>query len=260
MMKIKADPGTVSVIMPVYNGEKTVEESVSSVLAQTYGDIELIIADDASTDNTPEICRVLAGKDSRIRIIDNQANSGALASRLKAAKMAKGEWIAFIDADDLWHTEKLEKQIRLRDDSGCDLVYTASAFIDGDGNKYKWIMHVPDKVGYRRLLKQNIISNSSVLVRRDDFIKYASPSDKIRDMHEDFACWLSMLRDGLTACGVNEPLIIYRISKRSKSGNKMNAYAMYMKTYGYLGLGFFERCFYQACYSVNGLVKYSHFR
>lgn len=259
-MTVTADPGLVSVILPVYNGENTIEATVASVLDQTYRNIELIIADDASNDNTAEKCRVLAGSDNRIRIISNQANTGALGTRLKAAKTAKGEWIAFIDADDLWHREKLKKQIRLRDDTGSDIVYTASAFIDGNGNKYKWIMHVPDKVGYRRLLKQNIISNSSVLVRKDDFIKYSSPCEKMNNMHEDFACWLSMLRDGMTACGVNEPLITYRISKRSKSGNKMSAYAMNMNTYRYLGLGFFERYFYQACYSINGLIKYSHFR
>jgi len=259
-MMVKADSGLVSVILPVYNGEKTIEATVSSVLDQTYGNIEIIIADDASSDNTLDKCRSLAGSDNRIRIISNQANMGALGTRLKAAKTAIGEWIAFIDSDDLWHSEKLEKQIGLRDDTGCDLVYTASAFIDGDGNKYKWIMHVPEKVGYRKLLKQNIISNSSVLVRKDVFIRYSSPCEKINNMHEDFACWLSMLRDGMTACGVNEPLITYRISKRSKSGNKMSAYTMNMNTYRYLGLGFFERYFYQACYSVNGLVKYSHFK
>ena len=156
-MMVKADSGLVSVILPVYNGEKTIEATVSSVLDQTYGNIEIIIADDASSDNTLDKCRSLAGSDNRIRIISNQANMGALGTRLKAAKTAIGEWIAFIDADDLWHREKLEKQIRLRDDTGSDIVYTASAFIDGNGKKYKWIMHVPDKVGYRRLLKQNPI-------------------------------------------------------------------------------------------------------
>ena len=250
----------ISVILPAYNCEKTVEASVRSVLSQTYGKIELIIVDDASSDNTPEICRKLAGNDRRIRIITNPENRGRHFSRLNAVKNSNCEWIAFIDADDLWDSVKLEKQLELRDDSGCDIVYTASAFIDEDGNKYEWIMHVPGEVGYRRLLKQNIISNSSVLVRKRDFLKYSPAEDSGSDMHEDFACWLGMLRAGRTARGIDEPLIIYRVSKKSATGNKVSASRLNMNTYRYLKLGFFERLFYQSCYAVNGFAKHSHFR
>ena len=250
----------ISVILPVYNGEETVEASVSSVLAQTYRNIELIIVDDASVDKTPGIISLLAEKDSRIKIITNNTNLGRLRSRIKAVEEAKGEWIAFLDGDDLWLPEKLDKQISLRDKAKCDLIYTASSFIDENGNMYDWIMHVPVKVGYKKLLKQNIISNSSVLVRKTDFLKYSPSGEHGNDMHEDFACWLLMLRNGLVACGVDEPLITYRISKRSTSGNKKKASVMNMNTYKYIGLGFFERCFYEACYAINGLIKYRHFR
>lgn len=250
----------ISVILPAYNCEKTIEASVRSVLAQTYGNYELIIVDDASSDNTPEICRMLAESDGRIRVITNPENRGRHFSRLNAVKNAESELIAFIDADDLWDSSKLEKQLKLRDRSGCDIVYTASAFIDEDGRMFEWIMHVPEEVGYRRLLKQNIISNSSVIVRKADFLNY-SPSEEIgSDMHEDFACWLGMLRDGLTACGIDEPLIIYRVSQKSATGNKLSASRLNMNTYRYLKLGLFERLFYQSCYAVNGLVKHSHFR
>ena len=251
-------PELISVILPVYNGEKTIEESVSSVLGQTYKNIELIIVDDASEDSTPEKLRVISGRDTRIRLISNKNNCGRLSSRCKAVDSAEGEWIAFIDADDLWYPEKIEKQIALRDLTGCDLVYTASAFIDENGNKYKWIMHVPHKVNYRRLLKQNVISNSSVMVRKKDFVKFTPGVKGKNDMHEDFACWLSMLKAGLVACGIDEPLITYRISKESGSGNKTRASALNINTYKCIGLGFFERCFYQACYAFNGLRKYMH--
>lgn len=250
----------ISVILPVYNGEKTVEASVSSVLGQTYGNIELIIVDDASKDRTAEIIRKFAEQDGRVKIITNSANKGRLLSRIKAVENANGEWIAFIDADDLWKSEKLEKQLALRDSSGCDLIYTASAFIDENGNKYEWIMHVPVKVGYSKLLKQNIISNSSVMLRKKDYIKYSPSDGNAVDMHEDFACWLGMLRSGCTACGIDEPLIIYRVSEKSATGNKVSASRLNMNTYRYLGLGFFERLFYQSCYAVNGLIKHSHFR
>ena len=248
----------ISVVLPVYNGERTVEASVTSVLDQTYKNIELIVTDDASSDNTAEILRRLAGQDSRIKIITNSVNSGRLRSRIKSAEIAKGEWIAFIDADDLWKPEKLEKQLALRESVGYDLIYTASDFVDENNNKFDWIMHVPVKVGYRKLLKQNIISNSSVLLRKKDYLRY-SPSDG-NDMHEDFACWLDMLRNGLSAGGIDEPLITYMVSKGSTTGNKIKASSLNLNTYRYLGLNFFERSFYQSCYAVNGLIKHRHFR
>ena len=250
----------ISVILPVYNSGKTLEEAVTTVLGQTYKDIELLIVDDCSTDNTPEICRLLASQDSRIRVITNPVNQGRLRSRLIAAGEAKGAWLAFIDADDLWRPEKIARQLELRDKKGCDIVYTASAFIDADGKPYEWIMNVPAEISYKILLKQNIISNSSAMVRRDDYIKYSPSGEDLPDMHEDFACWLAMLRDGLVACGVNEPLLVYRVSKTSGSGNKFKSFSLNINTYRYLRLGFFSRLYYQMCYSVNGIRKYRHFR
>ena len=249
----------ISVIMPVYNSEQSLQDSVSSVLAQTYVDIELIIVDDASDDNTHEICHMLGEQDDRIKIITNEHNSGALKARSIAVDAAEGEWIAFIDADDLWHPEKLRKQLALRDKTGCDLVYTASAFTDINDKKYDWIMHVPDNVDYRRLLRQNVISNSSVLMKKDDYVRYMPSKDISNRIHEDFACWLCMLRDGRTACGIDEPLITYRLSRTSRAGNKFKAAVMNMNTYKHVGLGIFERIFYEACYAVNGLIKYMHF-
>ena len=253
-------PELISVILPAYNCEKTIEESVRSVLGQTYENLELIIVDDSSGDSTPDLCRRLSEGDGRIRIITNQSNLGRHYSRSEAAKNARGEWLAFIDSDDLWDPLKLEKQLKLRNDTGCDIVYTASAFIDDNGNNFDWIMHVPEKVGYRRLLKQNIIFNSSVMVRAKDYIRYSPPPESGNGMHEDFVCWLGMLRAGHTACGINEPLITYRVSKRSATGNKLKASMLNMNTYRYLGLGLFERLFYQSCYAVNGLRKYRHLR
>ena len=249
----------ISVIMPVYNCGHTVGSSIESVLAQTYKNIVLIIVDDASDDDTCEVCRKLREQDRRISIITNPDNCGVLKSRIKAAEAAQSEWIAFIDADDKWQSDKLEKQIRLRDSTGCDFVYTASAFTDEDGREYKWTMHVPDTVSYKRLLKQNLISNSSVLMKKKDYIKYSPSKGSEINMHEDFACWLSMLKDGLVARGIDEPLITYRIAKGSKTGNKFKAAAMNMNTYKYIGLGFISRIFYQTCYAVNGLLKHRHF-
>ncbi len=259
-MKEADHVGLVSVILPVFNSEHFLESSVLSVLNQTFKDLELVIVNDASEDKTADICSALSEKDCRIRVITNLQNTGTLESRFKAIESAKGEWIAFIDADDLWHPEKLEKQVKIINQKNCDLVYTASAFIDINNNTYKWIMHVPTEVGYKKLLKRNVISNSSVLMRKQDFLKYSPVEERDNDMHEDFACWLCMLRAGLTVHGIDEPLITYRLSGKSSSGNKFKAAKLNMNTYKYIGLNVFERCFYEICYAINGMIKYSHFR
>ena len=250
----------VSVIMPAYNSARTLEDAASSVLEQTYENIELLIADDDSSDDTSEICQALASKDSRVHVITNTSNQGALKTRLKAIREAKGEWIAFLDSDDLWKPDKLSKQLALRDDTGCDLVYTGSSFIDENGRPFEWIMHVPERIEYRQLLRQNIISNSSVLMSKEAFLKFAPESGDAHDMHEDFACWLGMLKAGCEARGIDEPLLIYRFSSSSVTGNKLDSAKMRMNTYKYVGLGFFSRLCCQMCYSVNGIRKYRHLR
>ena len=250
----------VSVILPAYNCEKTLTDTLESVLNQTYKDLEIILINDAAKDGTHAICDSFAKKDQRIRYYINSNNLGTLETRVRAINLAKGEWIAFVDSDDLWSPDKLEKQFALQKATGCDLVYTASSFINETGEPFKWIMHVPEEVSYKRLLRQNIISNSSVLLRKSDFLKYSPYSEREKDMHEDFACWLCMLRAGLKARGINEPLITYRIHKKSISSNKVNASKLNMNTYKYIGLDLFERYFYQCCYAVNGILKYMHLR
>ena len=250
----------VSVILPAYNCEKTLADTLESVLNQTYKDLEIILINDAAKDGTHGICDSFAKRDQRVRYYINTHNLGTLETRVRAINLAKGEWIAFVDSDDLWSPDKLEKQFALQKATNCDLVYTASSFINEEGQPFNWIMHVPEEITYKRLLRQNIISNSSVLMRKRDYLKYSPYTERGRDMHEDFACWLCMLRAGLTARGINEPLISYRLHKNSSSSNKVNASKLNMNTYKFIGLGFFERLFYQGCYAVNGVLKYMHFR
>lgn len=112
----------VSIIMPSYNTAKFIEETIDSVLAQTYTNWELIIVDDCSTDNTDEV--VAKYTDSRIRYLKNEKNSGAAVSRNRALREATGRWIAFLDSDDLWTADKLEKQIRFMEENGHSYSYT----------------------------------------------------------------------------------------------------------------------------------------
>ena len=170
----------ISIIMAAYNAERTISEAIQSVVNQTYIDWELIVVDDCSQDQTKEVVRSFM--DSRIRMLQNEKNSGVSYTRKKGLESANGEWIAILDSDDKWEPDKLQKQIGLAKEQSAKLVFTGSGFMDNDGNPIDWQLHVPKTINYRRLLKQNLISNSSVLVETDLYRKHYALGD---DMHEE---------------------------------------------------------------------------
>lgn len=249
--------GLVSIIMAAYNAEKTIGQAIESVLKQTYPDFELLIVDDCSKDGTKKQVRNYAEKDERIRLISNERNSGVSYTRKHALQEAKGAWIAILDSDDAWAPEKLEKQIVLQKKTNADLLFTGSAFMDENAQPINWYLHAPAEISYRQLLKQNVLSNSSALVRKDLYAKYYAEGDA---MHEDFAIWLGILKEGRKAYGVDEPLLIYRIAKSSKSGNKLKAAKMNWNTYRYIGLNMFEAAYYECWYVVRSLLKYKNLK
>ena len=244
----------ISVIMPAYNAEKTVGESIESVLKQTYRDFELIIIDDCSQDSTWDIMQCYAKRDERIRILANDMNSGVSKTRNRGIEEAKGEYIAFLDSDDLWREDKLEKQVNfLAMNPETKLIFSASSFITHDRKPLDYILQVPEKVSRQSLLKQNVISCSSVLVARSCVLDIPMPSDK---MHEDFAVWLTILKTEPFAYGINEPLLVYRLSKKSKSSNKTKAAWMTWRVYRYVGLNAIQSLFYMCIYTIRSLRKY----
>lgn len=249
--------GLISIIMAAYNAENTIEKAMNSVLAQTYCNWELIVVNDCSKDNTVSIIQRFALQDHRVRMLENQVNSGVSKTRHYGVEQARGEWIAFLDSDDAWTKDKLEKQVCLQQEKNAELIFTGSNFMDEDGNDINWILHAPEEIGYRKLLKQNLVSNSSVLIRKELFLQNEVIGD---EMHEDFACWLRVLRDGRMAYGVDEPLLIYRLSRDSKSGNKLKAAKMNWNTYRAVGLNRMESLYYMVWYTVNGLMKYKHLK
>lgn len=254
---MQEDFGMISIIMAAYNAEKTIEQAISSVLNQTYPNFELLVVNDCSTDKTAALIEAIAKKDSRIRVISNEKNSGVSYTRKHGLEEAKGEWIAILDSDDAWAPEKLKKQIELQEKTNADLLFTGSAFMDADGKPIDWYLAAPAEVTYRQLLKQNVLSNSSALVRKELYTKHYAVGD---GMHEDFAIWLSILKDGRKAYGVDEPLLIYRIAKSSKSGNKVKAARMNWNTYRYVGLNLMEAIYYECWYIFNGIRKYRNLR
>ncbi len=255
-MNVKLETnGIISIIMAAYNAERTISMAIESVLAQTYTNWELIVIDDGSEDATSSIVR--GYEEPRIHLIQNDRNKGVSASRKEGMEEARGEWIAILDSDDKWLPDKLQKQLEAAASNEADIVFTGSAFMDYEGHLKNWQLHVPRSISYRELLKQNLISNSSVLVKADLYRKYYVSGD---DLHEDYALWLSILGDGGRAYGIDEPLLVYRLAKTSKSGNKRNAARMNWNTYRYIGLNLLETLYYMCWYMTKGIMKYRHLR
>ena len=247
----------VSIIMAAYNAEETIELAICSVMMQTYPHWELIVVNDCSRDRTSAIVSSLSELDPRIRLIQNRQNSGVSISRKAGMENANGDWIAILDSDDIWETDKLEKELRLAHEQNAELVFTGSAFVDETTTLLNWMLHVPRTLTFRQLLKQNLVSNSSVLVRSELYKAYYAVND---NMHEDFAIWLGITRTGRKAYGIDEPLLIYRLAKSSKSSNKLKAAKMNWNTYRYIGLNYITAFFYMCWYTVNGLLKYRHLK
>ena len=249
----------VSIVMPAYNCAATLAASVESVLAQHYENWELLILDDGSRDETWPLMQKLAERDSRIRAVQNERNLGVGRTRNRGVGLAEGDWVAFLDSDDLWTPDKLEKQLALSEahpETG--LLYTGSGFIRADGTPMDYVLHVPETLDRRQLLKQNLISCSSVLARKALLERYPMPAGAA--LHEDFAVWLRILEQNGPARGVDEPLLIYRRSAQSKSGNKWKVARMNWNTYRAVGLNPIRAGYYMIWYTVNGVKKYSKLR
>ena len=246
----------ISIVTPAYNCEKYLEEAVNSVLAQSFEDWELLIIDDCSKDATWLRMQTLAKKDNRIRIFQNRHNSGSAATRNNGIRQARGEWIAFLDSDDLWRPEKLQRQMSvLRKHPDAAFLFTGSAFIEDDGMTIAHVLHVPEKVSRKKLLKQNVISCSSVLIRRELMLEFPMPEED--GIHEDFATWLAILSKIPCAYGVDEPLLVYRRALASKSGKKGKSAHMNWQTYIKAGVPTVSRVYYMVSYTLHGLSKYS---
>ena len=244
----------VSVVMPVYNAEKYIEKALSSVMNQTIKDIEILCVNDCSKDNSVEIIKKLQKKDSRIVLIENETNLKVSQTRNNGVNHAKADWIALIDSDDAWEPDYLEKVMARQEQTGGQLISTSCKFMDDDGKILDSAFIVPEEISYKQLLKQNKILCSSVFIKKELLLKYPFFADAV---HEDYVCWLNILKEIGKSYAVSEPLLIYRLTTGSKSRNKFKAIKMSYNTYKIHGLNFFKRCYYTCCNAINGLKKYS---
>lgn len=208
--------GLVSVIMPSWNTGKFIAESIQSVIDQTYENWELIIVDDCSTDNTDEV--VAKFTDKRIRYFKNEKNSGAALSRNRALREARGEWIAFLDSDDLWNPDKLEHQINFMNKHGYTLSYTEYEKIDEESKPLRIYVSGPEKVNKHKMYNYDYIGQLTMMYSAKKFGLI-----QIKDIkkNNDYAIRLQLYKKSDTcAYLLKENLAKYRIRKVSISHDK----------------------------------------
>ena len=214
------EQGLVSVIIPVYNAEKYLDRTLQSVFAQTYRNLEIVMVDDCSSDDSASIIKRYQIVHPEIVYYLQPNNLGAGHARNKALELARGQYVAFLDSDDVWKPEKVEKQISLLKNKQGYFCFTAIEMIDGDDRLIKGKRKVKEEIDYKFLLSNTMIPTSGVMIDRGikgDFRIH------IRRGGQDYATWLMLLRDGTKAYGIDEALVRYRIDGKSLSSNKLNS-------------------------------------
>lgn len=242
----------VSVITPCYNSARYISQTIESVLSQTYQNWEMIIVDGCSSDNTVQIVEEYIAIDDRIRLIKLETNSGVAVDRNRAIEEAKGWYIAFLDSDDIWLPQKLEKQIRFMIENSQALCYSSYYLIDEHG-LVNGVFMTKEFATYEGLLKT---SHIGALTAVYDACKIGK-----RYMqnvgHEDYALWLNILKDVGTAKGILEPLAKYRRHNRSVSSNKAKAAQMQWNIYRNIEkFSLIKSLYYFLHYVYFGFFKY----
>jgi teichuronic acid biosynthesis glycosyltransferase TuaG len=210
----------VSIISPCFNSESYLQQMIDSVINQTYINWELILINDYSSDHTVDVIRRNVSVDSRIQFIDLPKNKGVANARNAGITKARGKYIAFLDSDDLWDADKLQKQVDFMKSTGCHLSYTAYRKMGSDSSILTEKIAVSEKgVSYRMLLKHNEIGCLTAMyncevIGKKYFMKVG---------HEDFVYWLSILKSGYVAYGLNTVLATYRVHQDTLSSNKIRA-------------------------------------
>lgn len=213
----------VSIIVPVYNVENFIEETMDCVLAQTYRNWELLLVEDCSTDRTAALIRQYMERtgDPRIHLISQPSNMGAARARNRGLKEAKGRYISYLDADDLWETEKLEKELVFMKEKDAAFAFTGYEFADEAGKGMGKVVHVPGTLTYKQALSNTTIFTTTVMF---DLKKLKREQLEMPVMKsEDTALWFRVLRSGVTAYGLDENLVKYRRAGKSLSSNKLEA-------------------------------------
>ena len=246
----------VSIITPAYRSAAVIAQTIASVQAQTHRSWELLVADDCSPDDTRAVVAQFSAHDSRIRLLPLGENGGPAVARNAALIQARGRWIAFLDSDDLWLPEKLERCLAFAQSEKAALVFTGFRRINADGTQTGRYIGVPHTINYAQLLGNTAIATSTVLIDRNQ----TGDIQMENVYYDDFVCWLSLLKLGLLARGLDEDLMRYRVSAQSVSRNKKNSALQVWKIYRQVEkLGLATSVWHFANYAVRGWLKYRHF-
>ncbi|MDY5684126.1 MAG: glycosyltransferase family 2 protein [Treponema sp.] len=242
----------VSIITPNYNCERFISQTIESVLAQTYKNWEMLIVDDCSTDKSYEIACEYAKKDSRIKVFRNKKNSGAAVSRNVAIEKSKGQYVAFLDSDDIWLPQKLEVQLKSFQNDVA-IVYSFYEKIDSEGNRSDRIIYSPKETNFRNMLKSDVIGNLTGIY--DTSLVGKIYQKKVHQ--EDYIMWLEILRLGYKAICCQEVLAYYRISATSLSHSKIRHLKWQWDSYRKeLKLNLLISIYYYANYAIRGFFKF----
>ncbi len=242
----------ISVITPSYNSEKTLSHTLNSVLAQTFPEWELLVADDCSPDNANAVIEAYAARDSRIRSIKLDENGGAAVARNTAIEQARGRYIAFLDSDDRWLPTKLEKQLRFMQENDVAFSYTAYEKMDEQGN-LAGVVGVPERVNYKDLLKVCSIGCLTAMYDTEILGKVYMPLIRKR---QDLGLWLRILKQIPYAYGMNEVLAQYQLRSDSISANKYNAAFYTWRLYREIEkLNLCRAGYFFSHYAVNGVLR-----
>lgn len=245
--------GLVSIITPSYNSEKFISETIESVRQQTYDNFEMIIVDDNSTDNTINIVEQYQKIDFRIKLITLKINGGAGIARNEAIKFASGDFIAFLDSDDIWKQKKLERQISFMQDNQYYFTFTGYETITEDDNNTKSVISVKSEITYKKALYKNPIGCLTAVYNAKALGKFYMPIIRKR---QDYALWLKILKK-TNAYGLNESLAIYRVRKESISSDKLNLLKYEWKIYREEeGLSTLSSLFYLTTAILTRVIRY----
>lgn len=246
----------VSIITPAYRCGGVVGETIQSVLDQTYPHWEMLIVEDCSPDNTREVLREWTTVDPRVRLIEQPKNGGPAIARNAGLECARGRWIAFLDSDDLWLPQKLERSIAFAEAYQAPLVFTGFRRIPAKGGEVGRYIGVPRILSYRQLLGNTAIATSTVLLDR----RIVGEIRMRETYYDDLDCWLQLLKSGRIAHGLDEDLMRYRVMDQSVSRDKRNSAAKVWRAYRDLErLSLPAASWYFMNYALRGLMKYRRY-
>lgn len=245
----------VSIITPCYNGEKYISETIQSVLAQTYTNWEMIVIDDGSKDHSAEIVHSYSEQCSKIKLLQ-QENAGSAAARNHGIRKAEGQYIALLDADDLWEPEFLEKQIKFMQEKNAVCVFCSYRCIDENTQEILRPVICREKITYKNMMVTNYISCLTGLY---DTSKYGKIylHEELKSIRDDYAYWLDIVKLEDAAYGNPDILARYRVLANSTTGNKKKLIKKHFRFYrDYLHLGVFKSLINTLYWGINGLKKY----